>query len=100
MISFGTSGGCAPHQVLTCSSKVEFELWPCLVSFGFLSPKFAIVCVDTSLEDNLVSYCDYLFSRVCIVSGFSESNIVIDFLIERLDRLVWAVRGTQFLVLV
>ena len=88
MISYGSSGGFALPQVLNCSSKVEFELWPCLVSFGFLSPKFAIVCVDTSLEDNLVSNCDYLFSRVCIVNGFSESNSVIDLLIERLDRLV------------
>ena len=100
MISCGSGGGFALPQVLTCRSKLEVELWPCLFSFDFLSPKFTIVCVDTSLEDNLVSYCDYLFSRVCIVSGFSESNIVIDFLIERLDRLVWAVRGTQFLVLV
>ena len=93
MISCGSGGGFALSRVLTCSSKVEFELCPCLVSFGFLSPKFAVVCVDTSLEDNLVSNCDYLFSRVYIVSGFSENNSVIDLLIECLDRLVWVVRG-------
>ena len=93
MISCGSGGGFALPQVLTCSNKVEFELWPCLVSIDFLSPEFTIVCVDTRLEDNLVSNCDYLFSRVYIVSGFSENNSVIDSLIERLDRLVWLVRG-------
>ena len=100
MISRGSGSGFALPHVLTCSRKVEFKLWPCLVSIGFLSPKFAIVCVDTSLEDNLVSNCHYLSSYVSIVGGFSESNIVVDFLIECHDRLVRVLRGTYFLVVV
>ena len=92
MISRGFGSDLALLHVLTYNSKEEFEICPCLVSFEFLSPKFSIVCV-TSLEDNLVSSRHYLFSRVSIISGFSESDSVIDLRIERLDRLVRVVRG-------
>ena len=98
MVTGGSSSGFALSEVLVSCNEEYFKVWPGLIYFRFLVPKFTVVGIYVCLKYEFVSDTNHLFRCVFIFGTNTKGYSAIDLLIKRFDRLVWIENRLQLCI--